>query len=89
MAALFPAAATKSMIMGYMKRPYTVLKLTKYQSALDPEVTHDLMNLTQVITAQCEMLEATPPAAIKKHVTAIQGAAFELRNRLVGINKSA
>lgn len=64
-------------------------KLTKNHSALDPEVTHDLINLIQVITAQCEMLEATPPAEIKKRVTAIQGAAFELRDRLVQLKKSA
>jgi hypothetical protein len=76
-----------------MKRPYTPPKIVKYDSveALaeelrnqlrpEPKLVHEVINLLQVITAQCEFLELEPEKP-QERVQVIRKTVFEILDRL-------
>ena len=78
--------------MPLMKRDYVPPSLTKYRSpaelpdhlrhllVLEPATIHEFLNLLQVITSECELLQLTDDGKSQR-LRAISEAAFQLRNR--------
>jgi len=58
---------------------YEPPKVTKYE--IDSSTFHELINLLQIITAQCDLWE-DGVASPKEHVKAIRSAAFKMSDRL-------
>jgi hypothetical protein len=83
-----------------MKRPYVPPDIKKYESISDlPEnlrsqligdssLIHELLNLLQVITSQCELLEESP-TEVDERIRAIKNAVFKMRDRLKEYRKTA
>jgi hypothetical protein len=85
-----------------MKRRYDPPQVIKYESLdnlpekiwkelqLDPTVFHEIMNLVQVITSQCDLLEhEKTPKGQKQRVKAIRDAAFRISDRIKQNRRSA
>jgi len=83
-----------------MKRPYIPPTITKYNSPsdipedlrrqlqLDPSLVHEFLNMLQVISARCDLLEIEPEKQ-KEHVKVIKNVLFKMSDRLLEHRKKS